>query len=223
MNNKLMFSSDTGEWDTDQTVVDDLATVFKWNLDICASRPNVCETYFSQEQDAFNYDWAEYALRFINPPYGRGMDKWVKEVYRIRHSGATVCLLPARTDTAMWQKYIPDASLVIFIKGRLKFGSDESWVNRYYGIIKDESRRRKHRLAALKKIGGSYFDGDEEFVNIVFGLTKQVNFDFDIDKWLRSDRLSKDSAPFPSAFVVFGEINQVQREKLSSYGWTIER
>lgn len=221
MNNKLMFSSDTGEWDTDQTVVDDLATVFKWNLDICASRPNVCETYFSQEQDAFNYDWAEYALRFINPPYGRGMDKWVKEVYRIRHSGATVCLLPARTDTAMWQKYIPDAALVTFIKGRLKFGSDESWIKRYYDVINDGWADWQKREAALKKIGGKHFVGQNEFIDSVIDL--MTNRPFDVDEWLKSDKLHKDSAPFPSAFVVFGEINQVQQERLSSYGWTIGR
>lgn len=221
MNNKLMFSSDTGEWDTDQAVVDDLATVFKWNLDICASRPNVCETYFSQEQDAFNYDWAEYALRFINPPYGRGMDKWVKEVYRIRHSGATVCLLPARTDTAMWQKYIPGAALVTFIKGRLKFGSDESWIKRYYDVINDGWEDWQKREAALKKIGGKHFVGQNEFIDSVIDL--MTNRPFDVDEWLKSDKLHKDSAPFPSAFVVFGEINQVQQERLSSYGWTIGR
>lgn len=221
MNNELMFSSDTGEWDTDQTVVDDLATVFKWNLDICASRPNVCETYFSQEQDAFNYDWAEYLLRYMNPVYGRGMDKWVKEVHRIRRSGATVCLLPARTDTAMWQKYVPDASLVTFIKGRLKFGSDESWIKRYYDVINDGWADWQKREAALKKIGGKHFVGQNEFIDSVIDL--MTNRPFDVDEWLKSDKLHKDSAPFPSAFVVFGEINQVQQERLSSYGWTIGR
>ena len=32
----------------------------------------------------------------------------------------------------------------------------------------------------------------------------------------------KGSAPFPSAFVVFGELNDEQRNKLASYGWSIE-
>jgi len=34
---------------------------------------------------------------------------------------------------------------------------------------------------------------------------------------------SKNSAPFPSTFVVFGRLNEVQRNKLSSYGWNIEK
>jgi hypothetical protein len=148
------------------------------------------------------------------------MDKWVKEVYRIRHSGATVCLLPARTDTAMWQKYVPDASLVTFIKGRLKFGSDESWIKRYYDIVNDDWEDWHKREAALKKIGGKHFIGQDKFINTVSDL--MANRPFDIDEWLKSDKLHKDSAPFPSAFVVFGEINQVQQEKLSSYGWTVE-
>lgn len=227
MNKDLMFSSDTGEWDTDQSVVNNLATEFKWDLDICASRPNVCETYFNEAQDAFKYDWSVYPLRWINPPYGRGMDKWIKQVATIE-TGVTVCLLPARTDTAMWQKYIPQASQVTFIKGRLKFGSDESWIERYYNVISDGAKPRKTRLDALKKIGGKYFQEDElsgenniglSFLDKVFLLTNGANFD--IDKWLRSDKLHKDSAPFPSAFVVFGKINDDQSNLLASYGWTV--
>lgn len=42
MNTDLMFSSKTDKWNTPKHVIDDLATVFKWDLDVCASGPNVC-------------------------------------------------------------------------------------------------------------------------------------------------------------------------------------
>ena len=155
MNTDLMFSSATDKWDTPADLIDDLATVFDWDLDVCASRDNVCESYFSEAENALLYDWDEWRLRWMNPPYGREIGAWVQSAWAYRHKGATVCLVPARTDTRWWQDYAPDASTVVFIRGRLKFGE------------------------------------------------------------------ATNSAPFPSAFVVFGEINEAQQAKLSSYGWSV--
>ena len=42
MNTDLMFSSKTGKWDTPDDLIADLATVFDWDCDVCAERPNVC-------------------------------------------------------------------------------------------------------------------------------------------------------------------------------------
>lgn len=160
LNTGLMFSSETDKWDTPADLVADLATVFDWDLDVCASRPNVCKRFNSKAEPV---RWVWSGLCWMNPPYGRDIGKWVCDARRYPDSyqpfgtddDAIVCLLPARTDTKWWQGNIRYASQVVFIRGRLKFGD------------------------------------------------------------------ATNSAPFPSAFVVFGEITDVQRAKLASYGWSV--
>jgi site-specific DNA-methyltransferase (adenine-specific) len=62
----------------------------------------------------------------MNPPYGREIKHWVEKAYRESLKGAVVvCLIPARTDTIYWHKYIfPFAKDIRFLKGRLKFVKD---------------------------------------------------------------------------------------------------
>ena len=46
---------------------------------------------------------------------------------RIESGGVTVCLVPARTDTAWWHDWIVGhATEVRFVRGRLKFGGSDS-------------------------------------------------------------------------------------------------
>ena len=154
MINKALFTSKTDKHNTPTAVIDDLATVFDWDLDVCASGPNVCPFYFDEATNGLIQDWD--GLCWMNPPYGRSIGEWVERA-RVDSNwfhSTVVCLLPARTDTAWWQDNINLASHVTFIKGRLKFGD------------------------------------------------------------------AANSAPFPSAFVVFGEISRMQAEKLHAYGWT---
>lgn len=57
----------------------------------------------------------------MNPPYGRGIGKWLAKAVESWQSGATVvCLVPARTDTAWWHDYAMQGEIT-FIRGRLKF------------------------------------------------------------------------------------------------------
>jgi hypothetical protein len=59
----------------------------------------------------------------MNPPYGRGIGKWVARArsQSDRHGMVVVCLLPARTDTKWFADHCVHGE-VRFIKGRLKFG-----------------------------------------------------------------------------------------------------
>lgn len=144
------FSSETDQWETPARLIRELATAFPWDLDVCASRPNVCQKFFVQ--DSLNQEWI--GLCWMNPPYGDEIAQWVEKA-RLSLGATVVCLLPARTDTQWWQDNVSGASLVVFIKGRLKFGG------------------------------------------------------------------AKDSAPFPSAFMVFGELSPKQKDLLCSWGWFI--
>ena len=49
--------------------------------------------------------------------------EWVQKAFESTQTGATVaCLLPARTDTQWWYRYVLNASEIRYTEGRLKFG-----------------------------------------------------------------------------------------------------
>lgn len=211
MNNSLHFSSKTDKWDTHPDLVDDLATVFDWDLDVCASRPNVCETYYDEADDALTREW--HGLWWMNPPYGKLAPSFVKYGYEQvqKHGGAGVMLIKSVTDTRMFQTYAPLASQVVFIKGRLKFGSGEAWVARYTDGIKEMDGVALRKL--MMKIGGYHLSDYHK--SIVHTAVLDIGEFMD---WQKSTHLKIDPAPFPSAFLVFGTINSDQRAKLASYG-----
>jgi len=158
MINDGLFSSNTGKWNTPRELLESLYTVFCLDLDPCSDskkNPNVkARFHYTEEDNGLNKPW--FGVVYVNPPYGRKISQWV-------HKAATcgaetvVCLLPARTDTRWWQDHVPSASFVVFVRGRLRFGT------------------------------------------------------------------AANSAPFPSALVVFGKINLNQKWLLSSMGWAIEQ
>lgn len=116
-------SSKKGNWKTPKDLVKDLATVFKWNLDVCASEPNVCANFYSPEDDGLTRPW--HGLCWMNSPYGRKrlIDAWMRKarIQGMKPGTTVVCLPPARTSTRWWQDNVLAASLVVFIKGRLRF------------------------------------------------------------------------------------------------------
>jgi phage N-6-adenine-methyltransferase len=116
-------SSKRGDWETPPDLVTDLKTVFAFDVDVCASRPNVCESFYGPEEDGLSQPWR--GLCWMNPPYGKGrlIDRWMeKAMYQGRRLDTTVvCLPPARTSTQWWHDTVPHADLCVFIKGRLTF------------------------------------------------------------------------------------------------------
>ena len=130
MINKALFTNNSDEWGTPQNLFDELNEEFNFTLDVCATIQSAkCKRFFTKEDNALIQDWSK-DICFINPPYSRIQDKFVKKAKEESTKGATiVCLLPARTDTKRFFNYIWDEKLhrpkerveVRFIKGRLKF------------------------------------------------------------------------------------------------------
>jgi hypothetical protein len=61
---------------------------------------------------------------FCNPPYGSDLKNWVEKAYTESKKKGTVVvlLIPSRTDTTYFHKFIYHKCKMVFIKGRLKFG-----------------------------------------------------------------------------------------------------
>lgn len=174
-------SSATDQWDTPPDLVAAMAPVFPWNLDVCAGGPNVCPRFYSPQDDGLVKSWR--GLCWMNPPYGREIVAWVERASFATNVATVVSLLPARPDTAWWQDHVPFANQVVFIRGRLTFGSDAYWSWRWEQPIVNGRPN-----ALYKKYG------------------------------------KKQSALFPSAFVVWGSgLSSEQKEFLDAYGWNPKR
>ena len=123
--NKGLFTSKTDLWSTPQGFYENLNNEFAFDLDVCAFPENAkCERYFTPNENGLNQEWR--GTCWMNPPYGREIDKWVRKAYESALVGATVvCLLPARTDTKWWHEYCMRAEIRL-VRGRLKFGDGKS-------------------------------------------------------------------------------------------------
>lgn len=106
-----LFSSMTPSWATPKGLYEELDAEFDFDLDPCPLGD-------AQIWDGAAMSWEKRRV-FCNPPYGRGVDRWLAKA---READLAVYLLPSRTDTAWWHDYALKADEIRFIRGRLKFG-----------------------------------------------------------------------------------------------------
>lgn len=139
-----MFSKASDEWRTPQAFFEVLDAEFGFDLDVAATRDNCwVENYIGPDRtrpdrtDALECSWtwlsrsARPAICWMNPPYSR-VREFMQKAHEEALKGCTVvCLVPSRTDTKWWHRYVwnnytnrtYDNVEVRFVKGRLKFGS----------------------------------------------------------------------------------------------------
>lgn len=132
MLNDSLFSSDKGDWQTPDEILDPLTRWFRVDTDPCAGRDtqigcsiNYRNTADTGEDDGLIRPWR--GTCYVNPPYGRTLSSWVERAelaYR-RSDCEVIMLLPARTDTQWWQSCWK-ADAVCFWKGRIKFVGAEN-------------------------------------------------------------------------------------------------
>lgn len=203
MNSELFFESASDERGTPQAFFDELNAEFHFDIDVAANKENTkCETYFGSggiAEDALEQDWAGLTC-FNNPPYSVA-GAFVKKAREEADKGAMVVnLLPVRSDTKYWHKYIWDKATrlwypgteVRFIPGRLTFELHVS--NKMRELVND----KHHKGLAM----GDRYDEKELIKNLVeiTGLPKMAIQG--IWEGKPDDELLS-GAPFPSCIVVF--------------------
>lgn len=119
------FRSETADWSTPQDLFDTLNDEFKFTLDVCATAKNAkCPLYYTIQQDGLAQHWT--GTCWCHPPYGRGIERWIRKAYESSQMGATVVLLiPAHTDTRYWHDWVVRGE-TRFVKGRLRFSDSKS-------------------------------------------------------------------------------------------------
>ena len=94
-------------------------------LDPCTEpdNPTGAQAFFTVDDDGLAHPWGFADSIYINPPYGEARGEWVDRAVGIAASGTpVVMLIPAHTDTRIFQKALTTASAMLLIKGRVKFG-----------------------------------------------------------------------------------------------------
>jgi len=119
----VAFRSEKDDWETPYWIYELLNEYFDFQCDVAANEVNaLCDNYFTRENSCLDQEW--YCFNYMNPPYGRGMDVYLKKAYEehIKNDHVTVALVPSRTDTRWFHDYIYKKAEIILIKGRLTFG-----------------------------------------------------------------------------------------------------
>lgn len=95
-------------------------------LDPCTTPDNPvgASRFYTVEDDGLSQPWGYAPTIFVNPPYGKPRERWVQACITAGHRQQKVVLLiPAATDTVIFQRAAKTATAVVFIKGRVKFGT----------------------------------------------------------------------------------------------------
>lgn len=102
----------TNTWLTPLSLIKSLG---EFDLDPCGFPGHkTAEQLICLPDDGLKFGW--HGRVWLNPPYGRNIDVWLK---RLQQHGNGIALVFARTDTEWFHSLSPD--LTFFIKGRIKF------------------------------------------------------------------------------------------------------
>lgn len=97
-------------------------------LDPCTfpDNPTDAADWYDVDEDGLSQPWSSGAWLpsvFCNPPYGKAREPWVKRCMWYGQTQPVILLIPAATDTRIFQRAVLSADAVVFVRGRLKFGS----------------------------------------------------------------------------------------------------
>ena len=128
MKTSLFFSSLRQDGKTPKDLYEKLDQEFNFDFDPCPLNTHVKleNTLFPEENvtevyNGLTVEWGK--SNFVNPPYS-DIKEWIEKSYLEYTKGKIIVLLvPSRTDTKWFHKYVlPYASEIRFCKGRLRFG-----------------------------------------------------------------------------------------------------
>jgi phage N-6-adenine-methyltransferase len=133
MNNDLRYRDGdhpSQTWFTPDYVLDPVRVDLggRIGLDPCTTDDNPvdAETFYTPAMDGLSVPWGGSGWMpsvYVNPPYSKAREPWVERCIEAGERGQKVVLLiPAATDTRIFQKAAATSTAVVFVKGRVKFG-----------------------------------------------------------------------------------------------------
>lgn len=134
--NPALHSSERHDWETPDEVLELVRKVGRIGLDPCTTEANPCDAetwFFPGQEDGLKADWCRYVMFdgtevvYVNPPYGRGIRRWIQKCCDESKRGAEiVALVPSRTDTAWFRNAWDHSSSACFWQSRIVFRGAEA-------------------------------------------------------------------------------------------------
>jgi len=92
-------------------------------LDPCTDpdNPTRADRFYSLPQDGAALPW-DAASIFVNPPYGEARKRWVERCIEAGKGSKVVLLIPAHTESKVFQLALRSCDSVLFVDARLRFG-----------------------------------------------------------------------------------------------------
>lgn len=92
-------------------------------LDPCTEvdNPTGAAEFYCPPADGCALPW-NVATVFCNPPYGEARGRWVDRCIAEGRERKVVLLIPAHTETRIFQRALAACASVIFVRARLRFG-----------------------------------------------------------------------------------------------------
>lgn len=128
---------------------------FHFGLDVAATYDStVCEEYFTIEDDGLNQDWSGFGGSvWCNPPFSRSIGRWVEKSYEESLKGTVVVMLiPVKSDTMYWHRYVMRAAEVRLVKGRLSFGGSTSNAPFPCAVVLFDKRRSGPVFSSIDRV-----------------------------------------------------------------------
>lgn len=124
-------SSTSDEWYTPNSLLNILYESIDdiFDLDPCSPTRNAekapvkARKHYTQKNDGLSLPW--HGVVFMNPPYS-DVSTWTKKAMESTEAGqakTVIGLVPARTDTRWWNNHCAGKADILFLQGRLKFGT----------------------------------------------------------------------------------------------------
>lgn len=129
-----MLKSQSDDWETPAELYNALNSIFHFDFDPCPVNPVF---------DGLKVDWGN--RNYVNPPYSQ-LGRWIEKACTEACKGKLiVMLIPSRTDTRAFHKYILGTAHIFYVRGRLKFtlkgkrapAPFASLIAIFYGGLKD--------------------------------------------------------------------------------------
>jgi len=110
------------DWETPPGVFAAINAEFDFDLDVCATVATAkCPRFYTPADNGLAQPWAPHRS-WCNPPYGPGIERWVRKAHEESQNGAlVVCLVPPCIDTAWWHDWAMQAAEIRFVRRRIAF------------------------------------------------------------------------------------------------------
>jgi hypothetical protein len=115
-------------WCTPQWLVDAVREALGGQIDLdpCSNKRSIVgakREFRWPRQNGLRDPWVPAETVYVNPPFGRGLAKWVKlcNENNALWRQEIILLLPAAVDTRHWQQNIATADRVCCLRGRVKY------------------------------------------------------------------------------------------------------